>query len=71
MAALSSGTMFGSPAGFTWSHLAAEVLDGWSLLWYQPWASGAGRAASIWHQTARRMDWRVYANGPAASSADE
>jgi hypothetical protein len=42
-------------------------LDGWSLLWYQPWASGAGRAASIWQQTARRVDWSVYAHGPTAA----
>jgi len=41
-------------------------LDGWSLLWYQPWASNVSRAASIWHQTAQRMDWGVYAARSAA-----
>ena len=30
-------------------------LDGWSLLWYQPWASGPGNAASLWQTTARRV----------------
>ena len=40
-------------------------LDGWSLLWYQPWASGAGNAASIWQMTARRVDWDLYASRPS------
>jgi hypothetical protein len=43
-------------------------LDGWSLLWYQPWASGAGRAATIWQATARRVDWSLYAKGSEAIS---
>jgi hypothetical protein len=44
-----------------------QGLDGWSLLWYQPWASGAGHAAKIWQETARRVDWNVYANHAATA----
>ena len=43
-------------------------LDGWSLLWYQPWASDAGHPASIWQETARRVDWSVYARRADAAS---
>lgn len=42
-------------------------LDGWSLLWYQPWASGAGNATSLWQTTARRVDWKLYGRRPAAA----
>ncbi len=43
-------------------------LDGWSLLWYHPWASDAGHAASIWQETARRVDWSVYARRADAAA---
>jgi hypothetical protein len=37
-------------------------LDGWSLLWYQPWANSASQAASIWQAAARRVDWSAYSS---------
>ena len=43
-------------------------LDGWSLLWYHPWASDLATARGIWQETAQRLDWSVYtaqAAGPA------
>ena len=43
-------------------------LDGWSLLWYQPWASSAARAEAIWQECARRIDWRLYSDSSPAPS---
>jgi hypothetical protein len=43
-------------------------LDGWSLLWYQPWAGESATAERIWRETARRMDWSIL-SGKMAETA--
>ena len=47
------------------------ALDGWSLLWYQPWASDPGIAERIWQDTAGRTDWSVYTNQTAVTALPE
>ena len=32
-------------------------LDGWSLLWYEPWAEHRGTAVTLWRQAAEKIDW--------------
>ena len=43
-------------------------VDGWSLLWYQPWASDPGAAERIWQEAAQRMNWSVYTNQAAGTA---
>lgn len=38
-------------------------LDGWSLLWYEPWAADRGVALALWHEAAKRIDWRELESG--------
>jgi len=35
-------------------------LDGWSLLWYEPWAADRGTACALWRDVARQIDWTVF-----------
>ena len=35
-------------------------LDGWSLLWYEPWASDRGTAVGLWREAAARIDWTAF-----------
>lgn len=35
-------------------------LDGWSLLWYEPWAEHHGTAASLWQEAKTHIDWSKY-----------
>ena len=32
-------------------------LDGWSLLWYEPWAADRSTALALWKKAAARIDW--------------
>ena len=32
-------------------------LDGWSLLWYEPWAANRGTAVALWQEAASKIDW--------------
>ena len=32
-------------------------LDGWSLLWYEPWAEDRGVALALWRDAAKHIDW--------------
>ena len=32
-------------------------LDGWSLLWYEPWAKDRDTALALWREAAARIDW--------------
>ena len=41
-------------------------LDGWSLLWYEPWASERGRVLALWRDAANRIDWTALETGPDA-----
>ncbi len=39
-------------------------LDGWSLLWYEPWAKDRGTAIALWREAAARIDWRTMETDP-------
>ena len=41
-------------------------LDGWSLLWYEPWAADRGTALALWKKAAERIDWEQLSTGPDA-----
>ena len=41
-------------------------LDGWSLLWYEPWAADRGTALALWKKAAERIDWERLSTGPDA-----
>jgi hypothetical protein len=41
-------------------------LDGWSLLWYEPWAEDRGAALAIWKKAAEKIDWEKIEHGPDA-----
>ena len=32
-------------------------LDGWSLLWYEPWASDRRMALALWREASAKIDW--------------
>ena len=32
-------------------------LDGWSLLWYEPWAEKRGTSLELWKKAAAKLDW--------------
>jgi hypothetical protein len=34
-----------------------DALDGWSLLWYEAWASDRRLAAALWRRVRARLDW--------------
>ena len=34
-------------------------LDGWSLLWYEPWAKDRDTALALWREVAARIDWHA------------
>ena len=38
-------------------------LDGWSLLWYEPWAKDRASALALWRHAARRIDWHFLETG--------
>ena len=33
------------------------ALDGWSLLWYEPWAADRQTAVALWRKAAEKIDW--------------
>lgn len=35
-------------------------LDGWSLLWYEAWATERGSAIALWREAAAKIDWKVF-----------
>ena len=41
-------------------------LDGWALLWYEPWAKGRASALALWREAARRIDWHFLETGADA-----
>ena len=41
-------------------------LDGWSLLWYEPWAANRGTALALWKKAAEKIDWEKLSTGPDA-----
>ena len=41
-------------------------LDGWSLLWYEPWAEDRGAALALWKKAAEKIDWEKIEHGPDA-----
>ena len=41
-------------------------LDGWSLLWYEPWATDRGTALALWREAAKRIDWKELETGKDA-----
>lgn len=38
-------------------------LDGWSILWYVPWAGNRRAALELWEDAAARIDWDWLENG--------
>ena len=38
-------------------------LDGWSLLWFEPWASNRASAIALWREAAARIDWNALETG--------
>ena len=41
-------------------------LDGWSLLWYEPWAAERGTALALWRKAAGKINWNALESGPDA-----
>ncbi|MFA7158312.1 MAG: hypothetical protein WC299_03330 [Kiritimatiellia bacterium] len=37
-------------------------LDGWSVLWYYPWASDPERVGQVWKRTAGHIDWTAFSD---------
>jgi len=35
-------------------------LDGWSLLWYEPWATDRTTALGLWKKVAAKIDWKTF-----------
>jgi hypothetical protein len=49
-------------------------LDGWSLLWYMPWAANPGSPPQIWTEARKHIDMDQFpplAAGDASSTADQ
>lgn len=42
-------------------------LDGWSLLWYEPWAKDRGTALALWREAVSRIDWNALETAPDAA----
>ena len=45
-------------------------LDGWSLLWYEPWASNRATALDLWREAAAAIDWPALETGADAPPGD-
>ena len=45
-------------------------LDGWSLLWYEPWATDRNSALALWREAARKIDWKELDTKPDASKEE-
>ena len=45
-------------------------LDGWSLLWYEPWATDRNSALALWREAARKIDWKELDEKPDASTEE-
>ena len=41
-------------------------LDGWSLLWYEPWAADRRTALELWRSAAAKIDWNHIETGADA-----
>ena len=46
-------------------------LDGWSLLWYEPWAKNRGSAVALWRQATKRIDWKHLGLAPDTTAGGE
>ncbi len=59
------GPMFGGGAMKLVYHVRSGIfyprgdgaLDGWSLLWYEPWAADRQTAVALWRKAAEKIDW--------------
>lgn len=40
-------------------------FDGWSLLWYEPWATDKVSALAIWEEAVAAIDWNSFGDDPA------
>ena len=45
-------------------------LDGWSLLWYEPWATDRNSALALWREAARKIDWKELDEKPDTSTEE-
>ena len=41
-------------------------LDGWSLLWYEPWAANRADAIALWREAVGKIDFAALENAPDA-----
>ena len=46
-------------------------LDGWSLLWYEPWAASRSTALALWREAAAHIDWHSLETGADAIAGKE
>ena len=46
-------------------------LDGWSLLWYEPWARDRATPLALWREAAQRIDWSGIENQPDVIAGQE
>jgi hypothetical protein len=46
-------------------------LDGWSLLWYEPWAADRRTAIALWKDAAAKIDWDALENVPDIRTGNE
>ena len=46
-------------------------LDGWSLLWYEPWAANRADAIALWRDAVRKIDFSALESAPDALSGRE
>ena len=59
------GPMFGGGAVKLVYHVRSGIfyprgdgaLDGWSLLWYEPWAADRRTAVALWRKAVEKIDW--------------
>jgi hypothetical protein len=39
-------------------------LDGWSLLWYEPWAADRTKVLALWKECVKKVDWQMLEMSP-------
>ena len=72
------GPMFGGGAMKLVYHVRSGIfyprgdgaLDGWSLLWYEPWAADRQTAVALWRKAADKIDWEGLETRPDVGNED-
>jgi len=47
-----------------------SALDGWTALWYEPWAKDRATALALWKQAAAKIDWQNLEAGADAPGGE-